>query len=52
MMLKSPELLQKRLYAKGKESDQKRVIALSGGMFLAAFMPCLHNKRCLLTDAG
>lgn len=37
LMLKSPELLQKRLNANEKESEQKKVIALSGCMFLAAF---------------
>lgn len=45
MMLKSPELLQKRLNAKEKESDQKQVIALSGGMFLAAFIVAGLNIR-------
>lgn len=45
MMLKSPELLQKRLNAKEKESDQKQVIALSGDMFLAAFIVAGLNIR-------
>jgi len=45
MMLKSPELLQKRLNAKEKESDQKQVIELSGGMFLAAFIVVGLNIR-------
>lgn len=45
MMLKSPELLQKRLNVKEKESDQKQVIALSGGMFLAAFLVAGLNVR-------
>lgn len=38
MMLKSPELLQKRLNAKEEETEQKQVVALSGVMFLAAFV--------------
>lgn len=45
MMLKSPELLKKRLNAKEKETDQKQVIALSGGMFLAAFIVAGLNIR-------
>lgn len=45
MMVKSPELLQKRLNAKEKESGQKQVIALSGGMFLAAFLVAGLNVR-------
>lgn len=38
MMLKSPELLQKRLNAKEGELEQKQVIVLSGIIFLAAFV--------------
>ena len=38
MMKKNPELLRKRLNAKEEESEQKEVIALSGLMFLAAFI--------------
>ena len=38
MLGKTPELLQKRLDAKEKESQQKSVVALSGLMFLAAFI--------------
>lgn len=45
MVLKSPELLQKRLNANEKESEQKKVIALSGGMFLAAFVVAGLNIR-------
>ncbi len=45
MMLKSPELLQKRLNANEKESEQKKVIALSGSMFLAAFIVAGLNIR-------
>lgn len=38
MLGKNPELLQKRLEAKEKEAEQKSVVALSGLMFLAAFI--------------
>lgn len=38
MMFKSPDLLRKRLDVREKQSDQKEVIALSGLMFLAAFI--------------
>ena len=38
MMIKSPELLRKRLNAKEKEHEQKHVVALSGLMFLAGFI--------------
>lgn len=38
MMAYSPDLLQKRLDGKEKESEQKTVVALSGLMFLASFI--------------
>ena len=38
MMFKNPELLKKRLNAKEEEKEQKDVVALSGIMFLAAFI--------------
>lgn len=38
MFFKSPELLKKRLSAKEEENEQKAVVALSGVMFLAAFI--------------
>ena len=38
MMRKNPELLKKRLSVKEEESEQRRVILLSGLMFLAAFI--------------
>ena len=38
MLRKNPELLQKRLDAREKESEQRSVVALSGLMFLAAFI--------------
>lgn len=45
MMAKSPELLRKRLNAREEESEQKQVIALSGLMFLAAFIVAGLNYR-------
>ena len=51
MMKKSPELLRKRLNAKEEQSEQKNVVALSGMMFLAAFIIAGLNFRfrwCLL----
>lgn len=38
MMIKSPELLKKRLNAKEKQGEQKAVLLLSGLMFIAAFV--------------
>lgn len=38
MMRKNPELLEKRLNVREKESEQKEVILFSGIMFLAAFI--------------
>ena len=45
MMIKSPELLKKRLNAKEKESKQKEVIAFSGLMFLVGFIFAGLNYR-------
>ena len=45
MMVKSPELLRKRLSAKEEQSEQKQVIAFSGLMFLAAFVLAGLNFR-------
>lgn len=45
MMKKSPDLLRKRLDAKEEENEQKVVIALSGMMFLAAFIIAGLNVR-------
>ena len=45
MMVKNPELLRKRLNAKEKEGEQKIVLALSGLMFLAAFVVAGLNFR-------
>jgi len=38
MMIKSPDLLRKRLNAKEKENEQKQVILFSGLMFLSGFI--------------
>ena len=54
MMKKNPELLRKRLDAREKESEQKEVVALSGLMFLAAFILAGLNYRfkwMILPDA-
>ena len=45
MMIKSPELLKKRLNAKEKENEQKEVIAFSGLMFLVGFIIAGLNYR-------
>jgi protein-S-isoprenylcysteine O-methyltransferase Ste14 len=45
MMLRNPELLKKRLNARENEDEQKTVIALSGLMFLAAFVVAGLNHR-------
>ncbi len=51
MMAKSPELLRRRLNAKEEQGEQKTVIALSGAMFVAAFVVAGLNRRfmwCML----
>ena len=45
MLFRSPELLKKRLDAKEKEVEQKGVVALSGVMFIAAFVVAGLNFR-------
>ena len=45
MMAKNPDLLRKRLKAKEEQTEQKQVIALSGLMFLAAFILAGLNFR-------
>ena len=45
MMKKSPELLKKRLNAKEAEGEQREVVALSGLMFVAAFVIAGLNFR-------
>ena len=45
MMIKSPELLRKRLNAKEKENEQKEVLLLSGLMFIAGFIFAGFNFR-------
>lgn len=52
MMARSPELLRKRLQAREQENEQKQVVALSGLMFLAAFVLAGLNFRfhwCVLS---
>ena len=45
MMVKSPDLLRKRLNAKEKENEQKQVILFSGLMFLSGFIIAGLNYR-------
>ena len=45
MALRSPELLKKRLNAKEKEDEQKSVVAMSGILFVAAFVVAGLNYR-------
>ena len=45
MALLSPRLLKKRLDAKEKENEQKSVVAMSGIMFIAAFVVAGLNYR-------
>ena len=45
MMIKSPDLLKKRLNAKEKENEQKQVVLFSGLMFLAGFIIAGLNYR-------
>ena len=45
MMVKSPDLLRKRLNAKEKENEQKQVVKLSGLMFLVGFIIAGLNYR-------
>lgn len=49
MLFRSPELLKKRLDAKEKEDEQKSVVALSGLMFVAAFVVAGLNFRYFWT---
>ena len=53
MLSKNPDLLRKRLDAKEKEDEQKAVVALSGLLFIAAFVVAGLNWRygwCILPD--
>ena len=45
LTLRAPELLKKRLSAKEEQKEQKAVLALSGVMFLAAFIVAGLNYR-------
>ena len=49
MMIKSPELLRKRLNVKEKENKQKQVVLLSGLMFLIGFVIAGLNYRYVWT---
>ena len=53
MLFKNPDLLRKRLNAKEEENEQKTVVALSGLLFIAAFVVAGLNWRfqwCVLPD--
>ena len=45
LMIRQPELLRKRLDAKEKQGEQKRVVALSGLMFIAVFVVAGLSRR-------
>ena len=45
MLVKSPELLRKRLNAKEKESEQKAVVVMSGLLFIISFISAGMNWR-------
>lgn len=45
MMIKNPQLLKKRLYAKEKQTEQRLVVKLSGLMFVAGFVIAGLNFR-------
>lgn len=45
LMKRNPDLLRKRLSAKEKEGEQKRVVAMSGVMFVAMFIIAGFNRR-------
>ena len=45
MMIKSPNLLKSRLNAKEKEKEQKKIVAISGLMFLIGFILAGFNYR-------
>ena len=45
MIAKNPDLLRKRLNAKEKQGEQKKVVALSGLMFIASFVLAGLNFR-------
>lgn len=45
LMIKNPELLKRRLNSKEKESEQRKVIVLSGVMFISGFIIAGLNYR-------
>ena len=50
LLLKAPDLLAKRLNNKEEQSEQKKVVGLSGLMFLAGFILCGLDFRWGWTD--
>ena len=50
LLVKAPELLAKRLNNKEEQSEQKKVVGLSGLMFLAGFILCGLDFRWGWTD--
>ena len=50
LLLKAPDLLAKRLNNKEEQSEQKKVVGLSGLMFLAGFVLCGLDFRWGWTD--
>ena len=53
MLVRSPELLEKRLSAKERASEQSLVVKLSGLLFVAVFVIAGFNWRygwCMLPD--
>lgn len=50
LLLKAPDLLAKRLNNKEEQDDQKKVVGLSGLMFLAGFILCGLDFRWDWTD--
>ncbi len=50
LLIKAPELLEKRLNNKEEQGEQKKVVGLSGLMFLAGFVLCGLDFRWGWTD--
>ena len=48
LFCKAPELLKKRLNGREKQPEQKRVVALSAFLFVAAFLAAGLDFRCLI----
>ena len=45
LMLRQPDLLRKRLEAREEQEEQKRVVALSGSLFIAMFVTAGFSRR-------